>query len=414
MKRINYRSKRLRVIAIFAIIAFFVSGLFGLSSAKAERHDNTNKDQEIEAAYYPENYSGYRYPVLPGTSLWPCEDYHDMIELSQIPNDILVTMPTSDLLQTVLANPIILMMYAYNNQGFEIVKSYCNSLQELCSRQDRVNCLYEYLLSHRDEFSSEMDLADNAYINYYNKRWKIAFFILSENPVFFPEGINNSDEVLTLINDIIVNDRNEISRENNRDPYPVSFYGFVDEGYDYLGDATAYGIYNQSMQAILFRAKERWLYSDGVYRTRLEMDFTSAAQTFLANEVYSLFGIYPDTYYGASVKYNCHAYAWCNENYRYIRWVNFFNNSGYSTSTMQNVSIGGVVVYYNSYGNNIGSGTSYSHSALVVGKYYSPYYGLNLKSKWGKYGLYSHTLGNCPYYYYGETSNPCDRLYFNP
>lgn len=118
--------------------------------------------------------------------------------------------------------------------------------------------------------------------------------------------------------------------------------------------------------------------------------------------------------YGASVKYNCRAYAWCKPADKYYYRVDYFNSEDYSETTILYVNIGGNVVYYNSYGNNAGPYTPYVHSAIVATITYHTGYSLTLKSKWGAYGLYSHSVSNCPYYYYNNTNNYCDRKYFNP
>ena len=378
-------------------------------------------DEEIEESYYPEGYLGYRYPVLPGTSAWPYGNYMDMIDSCRIPEELLENMSTEELFQTALVHPLILMAQVYENSGFEIVKSYCSCLRELCDRQDRVECMYEYLANHREEFVSESLSKGNDYLDYISGRYKMVFFFLADIPEFYPEGIIDSEEVLSYINSVLQCEKG-IEKEINRDPYPISFSGLVSgdntntevAGVEGYSSTTAYTVHEGSLPAVLTRAKERWLYSDGVYRNRTLYDFTSSAKNAMKNEMYGTYGLYPDTNYEASALYNCHNYAWCKDNYKYLYWVNGINAYGYTTTTMQNVNIGGIVAYYYSYGDNIGGGTLCRHSAVVIGKYYTPYYGLNLRSKWAQYGVYSHTISNCPYYYYPDSSYTCDRMYYNP
>lgn len=85
--------------------------------AGAEGESAPSRDEQIENAYYPTDYSGYRYAVLPGTSLWPYDNHATMDELCQVPNEVLQLMSTEDLLQTVLAYPLMLDVYAYDDNS---------------------------------------------------------------------------------------------------------------------------------------------------------------------------------------------------------------------------------------------------------------------------------------------------------
>ena len=98
----------------------------------------------------------------------------------------------------------------------------------------------------------------------------------------------------------------------------------------------------------------------------------------------------------ASVKYNCHSYAWYNIHSDNIYWIDdptLFVNSAQLIATQkkgwkklpQGVSNWNRVTF--SHKNEL------THSAIVYvsGKYM-------LMSKWGSAGVFKHTIKKCPYY----------------
>ena len=81
----------------------------------------------------------YDYPVKPGTEAWKALKTHDeMIQVSQVPEEILKKMSTSGLVETVLNYPLYRDRIAFNTiqQGFDAVAAHSNSLQALFNRQD--------------------------------------------------------------------------------------------------------------------------------------------------------------------------------------------------------------------------------------------------------------------------------------
>jgi hypothetical protein len=96
----------------------------------------------IMSAFTSSNYSidqPYTYPIEPGTNAWAETGNHAArVQACQIPEDILGNMTTEALLETVLAYPHLLDMYAYDNTqyGFKRVTAGFNGLQELLDRKD--------------------------------------------------------------------------------------------------------------------------------------------------------------------------------------------------------------------------------------------------------------------------------------
>jgi len=81
----------------------------------------------------------YDYPVKPGTKEWKAFTSHEQKrQACQIPQSILISMSTPDLLVTCLNYPLYGDIMAYNRaqEGFEYVKKGFNGLQELLKRND--------------------------------------------------------------------------------------------------------------------------------------------------------------------------------------------------------------------------------------------------------------------------------------
>lgn len=411
--------KRIVSMLIVIVVVLGAIGYFRPENAKADESTKPSRDQEIALAYYPEDYIGYRFSVLPGTSSWPYGDFTVMIDACRIPVHELKAMSTEALLQTVLVHPLILNIYAYENfdEGYEIVKRYCDCLDELCLRNDRVECLYNYLTDHAEEFLSVSSDIGDEYIEFLMEKPRSVFFLLATNKDFFSDQIKDSNTAIEKINNILYGSRRTFGEEENRDVHPVSFHSFLGVDWSsktYLWDATTPK--GGSMHAYKYNVMEEWLYSDGMYRTRYLSSMSSGAKTAVTNQMYGLFGIYPESGNGPTSTYNCHSYAWCSNVYKYSNWINGedIDFTGYVETTVSGVNIGGNVIYFWSSGGSVGPYTTRNHSAVVVGKTYSSGYVLTLKSKWGCAGVYTHSVSNCPYYYYDpSTYTPCDRKYYN-
>ncbi len=113
-------------------------------------YDN-QQDIEIAKAYFPEDYIGYRYPVLPTMSTWPYGNHADMVSVCQIPENVLKEMSTEELLESVLYYPLFPDAYLYDSRqkAYEIFKNSMGAFAELSRREDRVACLDRYWDTHR-------------------------------------------------------------------------------------------------------------------------------------------------------------------------------------------------------------------------------------------------------------------------
>jgi hypothetical protein len=103
----------------------------------------------------------YNWPLKPGMSGWKELKTHDeMLEVLQIPTEILDKLTTKDLAQTCLNYPLFPDIWAFNNLqgGMEQVIAGFNGLQEFLKRADAGSELYEiYRVMNPDSFDESWD-----------------------------------------------------------------------------------------------------------------------------------------------------------------------------------------------------------------------------------------------------------------
>jgi hypothetical protein len=88
--------------------------------------------------------TGWDYPVKPGTTAWEALFTHDeMLEACRIPDEVLKSVTTEELVEICLNYPLKLDFYVYNSlqDGLKNVSTQFNGLQELFSRKDNAQYL---------------------------------------------------------------------------------------------------------------------------------------------------------------------------------------------------------------------------------------------------------------------------------
>ena len=93
-------------------------------------------------------YSGYQYPIYPGTDVWKNLDPKTVnrYELLQLPEDTLRSISTQRLLETCLYYPAMIDVFGFDNQiqGFKIVRTRFSGFDELFNRPDAAENLISY------------------------------------------------------------------------------------------------------------------------------------------------------------------------------------------------------------------------------------------------------------------------------
>ncbi len=358
-----------------------------------------------EDSYFPSNYTGYRYPIIPGTDEWrKLPDHQAMCDACQIPEEILTSLTTQQLVDTVLYYPLYCDVFAYDDieKGLEVVSEHFNGLKEFLSRSGSVYFLQQKIASGWMSNANMLMTGIGKKVN------------------------NDQLNVLRLeFAGLLLQDKNKTDLSkfksdkigiNALSPLPKEFISFISRKCDNIierkikdtdgvkvdYDSTAY---------------EVWKYIDNINRPIDMPEMNKKYQETLEEEMELIYKITPIR--PASVKYNCHSYAWYSQSKNNKYWLNdpspiIENKKAVSEVSKLYTQKDDIMVYYYSFD---GSFSGISHSAVITDfkDYPRSKRVFTVKSKWGLYGLYEHSYTNCPYYYHeGYTGNvPNDIKYYH-
>lgn len=132
------------------------------------------------------------YPIKPGTEKWKnLTTGQAMIDVCQIPADILQNMNTVDLIQTCLNNPLKGNVYAYANikDGVQHISLQFNGFEELLLRKDNFKNLKLKLDQNRVNLNNDLVLDKNMA----EKGEIMLDFALIESFLSFDTVLSNSD-----------------------------------------------------------------------------------------------------------------------------------------------------------------------------------------------------------------------------
>lgn len=343
----------------------------------------------------------YVYPVIPGTDEWKeLQTHEEMLEVSQIPDDILCQMTTEALVQTVLDYPLSLDMLLFDTykQGFKAVYGGFNGLRELVDRKDSGS---ELLKRYKAISVPRNILSDEGSKAYFDLAW--LEIILAQQEIRDTMSL----EALRLLD-------SEVKQKSNERISMPDIYGSLKTYYYYAMNE------NDTSRQITSDSKYMSLnYSgmNGVSTGRFTLcDYISSVNTPMGTSIPveirdaelppPVIGLYDeemdDEYPNATRLrsttrlYNCHSYAWYNQSTSNNIWMsNPYNNSynGYMNDGSYSSSSAAANrrIFYNA------TPTNGSHSGIVSSVSGGVIY---VTSKWGECGLYYHSSTYCPYYYF--------------
>ena len=231
--------------------------------------------------------NGYKYPIQPGTAEWEnLTTTEQMISLSQVPENILETMDTDALVETVLDYPLLVNLFLFDTpqQGFNSVLNDSNALRELVAREDAREILLQKYSSMPNVQTP--GLYDNTF------RRMVLEFLLSQ----------------------------DIFKDNSLAPLSGDLY-------------EVYTVTTPKGSLVVV-----WFYYD---------DFTGDEKTMLD---YQVSQSYPNAtrLRSATKFYNCHSYAWYSTSTGNHYWMNdpskYMSDGSYSPITP---AVGRVVYYKN-------------------------------------------------------------------
>lgn len=316
----------------------------------------------------------YEFPVVPNTKEWESlRTRQAMLDVCQIPEDKLQSMTTEALLETVLAYPLITDYFAYNSieDACNIMYNEFNGFQELFSRKDLSSVLTEkydeteILSAARAETATPKEFFAASTIEY--------LFVCDE-----------------IINKTVpTNEFSEINAVKSAEREEMGIYSDASNVYDsYVkstADARGAGDNFTPVSPGTIKTP-KGSNVPGVYITSPEL--TQAEKAKWNKEFDEMYPL-AKRVSGATVRYNCHSYAWYSQSINNPYWIgkNYFPTIYMTDGSYRQYSgilYSGVKVYY-----------SGNHSAICTGTEQNGVF--NVTSKWGKVGVYLHPYNYCPY-----------------
>lgn len=350
----------------------------------------------------------YDFPIKPGSEEWgKLVTEQDRFEATQIPESILNSMSTSDLIKTCMNHPARIYFTAFDDpqDGMDIIINNFNGLKGLLNRADAANVL---LSMYKQMDENEMSIQGKRFDR---SSWMIErnFFelLLAQDSI-----INQMDEseCYELIEEVYkkVNSKLELEEDNSLIDYQPSFLIirklfnksatnrnqdlktkieqlFNQEALNFLSERTVdlsqvgfeYGTY---ASGTIYTPNGTGVSILRLIDDELTQEKKEALKTYWL-DYYDNRITYVDE---ATRKYNCYAYAW-------------YMSDGHENDP--------VVMYYPEtywFDGSYVEGTSYSDASVVY--FPSDYHaalvmtssGL-LKSKWGPSPLFIHSRQDCPY-----------------
>lgn len=342
-----------------------------------------------------DNSSTVHYGII-NSPEWSQMTRIERVAACQLPAEELHNLVTDELVQVVLDYPFFVDARAFNTnrEGFLRVLAESTALQELLNREDNVDSL----ISRYATTDVETVAATLSEDNDFSELWKLE--ILLAQPKF--SNLMDEQQVVKVFE--IAEEKHEAKCSNPELYQGVTgvFYQSVNE---HSGASTyAYNSYVQTPNGsdVLVYV---WQSSDG--------DFSTTAKQELADEVAVA---YPNAtrLRHATIKYNCHSYAWYSTSASNIRWMPypgaFITDGSYPELTKMTTSVGSRIVYYDTVDGSYGTPT---HTAVIYSykDYPKSRRTFVVESKWGSYGLYRHDSYDSPYSYDGPV--PYDIKYFS-
>ena len=316
------------------------------------------------------------YPVTL-TPNWTEMKRTDRVDACQLSNDAIENMSTEELLQTVLAYPFMIDLYAFDTYraGFEHVYREFPALATLTKRADFGAVLIDFYRN----IPVENAYSVSANANYQNIRsLSIIEILIAQEEV---TGGLDEAEVNLLIQ---ISEEKNLERKRNLEVN--------------CGNLTTFhNALQENPDSTIARAVATVTTPKG---TKVEVENQSSIVDWSAAEKSSLnsqcLAAYPTAtkVRDATKKYNCHSYAWYSTSASNYYWMS--DPSPYTTDgsyQKTSSSSNGNKVYWQEeiYG------TFYpEHSGILADNLKNnPYISCN--SKWGQLGLYNHPLDDCPY-----------------
>ncbi len=147
--------KALSVLCVLALIISMSAAVFAedVNGVVPEEPENLVSQPESADVAPTDNLSytvdtPYSYPIVPGTAEWnSLTSLKEKIEVCSVDEELMKSMTTPALLETVINYPLLINMYAFNSieQGYASVSEYFKGIDILLAREDALVCIQSAL-----------------------------------------------------------------------------------------------------------------------------------------------------------------------------------------------------------------------------------------------------------------------------
>lgn len=320
----------------------------------------------------------YVFPITPEDSEWETfTTKQEMLDVCQIPQAKLESMTTRALLETVLNYPLLLSYSAFNctEDACNVMSNDFNGFKELLSRDDVSSVLLEKYSNTRVVMASEFE---NTPVEEFMLPSALEFLLACD----------------------------EIENNNLTEEESLEVYHLVEEKMNAREEAGIYSTASEVYYNYLLEKDEISLFA-GENNTPVTIrtpngtkipNVYSRSPEFTSQEISQTNSYYDKTWPratrvgSATIKYNCHSYAWYQRSTSNPYWIDqgpantYVNDGSYYKYT--GTPRLGMIYYYNN-----GEHSGVSIGAKMVDGSQVHY----ARSKWGAAGLYEHAFSYCPY-----------------
>ena len=348
---------------------------------------------------YTERYQDLVSPVYSTTetSAWKTMSRPARMAACQLTGMIIQELSTSELLLAVLEFPFFIDIFAYDDMlvGYSCVYSECCALKAFMERDDAI----ESIISFYEKIPVPRTINSAINEKNYSILWKTEL-LLEYSDLIADMTTTQKQALLDILH------YKETIKSKSPTVYQTGKSGVIEKIID--SDEN-------------LRTQNEYVYTPNgspvlVYKwTNSDVDFNTTQINLIHNDMAAA---YPNAtkLSNPTKKYNCHSYAWYSQSTSNVRWMDdpslYMSDGSYSQVTKLNTSVGDRLVYYYP----IDSGeTGISHSSIIYS--YTDYPRSRrtfvVESKWGKAGLYRHSVGDDPYLYFGGSISPANIEYYH-
>lgn len=332
-----------RIFRVFSIVLCFSLVCSLYLSANASSIDG--------ASTYPVN-APYEYPITPESEEWlEMSSHSERVDACQIPDSLLQNMSTAALVETISNYPLLVDVLLFNkaDDAYQALYNSLNAMRELETRPDAEEELISYIAMN--------DEVKNDFI----RNTALGVILLSAD---FTTSNTQTQSADVFSSQVDLSDAYTLYRELSPD-------------FQVMSAEARIGAAPKTPSGNVITVN--WYYDQSP-------DWTLEQKNAIEEIVYMTYGLTPTR--DATIKYNCHSYAWHSQSANNKYWIDYPDDylEDPLVERTYNPVAGDRIVYQKT------ASGDYEHSGIYiqVGS------GLWVASKWGGWGLYYHAVDNCP------------------